>query len=278
MTREHLVRRLTAIFAADVAGYSRLTGMDEEGTHVRLKEHLRVLIDPMVAAYRGHIVKNTGDGLLAKFNSVVDAMRCAVDVQRGMAERNSDVPKNNRIEFRIGINVGDVIEDNGDIFGDGVNVAARLEAIAEPGGICISDDAHRQVRDKLDIVFDDAGEQNLKNIERPVRVFRVRDGAAAIPRPTLALPDKPSIAVLPFQNLSADPEQEYFADGVVEDITMALSLFRWLFVIARNSSFTYKGQTVDVKQIGRELGVRYVLEGSVRKAGNRVRRGCPGFC
>jgi len=271
LTREHLVRRLTAIFAADVAGYSRLTGMDEEGTHVRLKEHLRVLIDPKVAAHRGHIVKNTGDGLLAKFNSVVDAMRCAVDVQRGMAERNSDVPNNNRIEFRIGINVGDVIEDNGDIFGDGVNVAARLEAIAEPGGICISDDAHRQVRDKLDIVFDDAGEQNLKNIERPVRVFRVRDGAAAIPRPTLALPDKPSIAVLPFQNLSADPEQEYFADGVVEDITMALSLFRWLFVIARNSSFTYKGRTVDVKQIGRELGVRYVLEGSVRKAGNRVR-------
>jgi TolB-like protein len=271
LAREHLVRRLTAIFAADVAGYSRLTGMDEEGTHVRLKEHLRVLIDPKVAAYRGHIVKNTGDGLLAEFKSVVDAMRCAVDVQRGMAERNSDVPPNNRIEFRIGINVGDIIEDNGDIFGDGVNVAARLEAIAEPGGICISDDAHRQLRDKLDIVFDDAGEQNLKNIERPVRAFRVRDGAAASPRPTLALPNKPSIAVLPFQNLSADPEQEYFADGVVEDITMALSLFRWLFVIARNSSFTYKGRAVDVKQVGRELGVRYVLEGSVRKAGNRVR-------
>ena len=272
MTREHLVRRLTAIFAADVAGYSRLTGMDEEGTHVRLKEHLRVLIDPKVAAYRGHIVKNTGDGFLAEFNSVVDAMRCAVDVQRGMAERNSDVPPNNRIEFRIGINVGDVIEDNGDIFGDGVNVAARLEAIAEPGGICISDDAHRQLRDKLDIVFDDAGEQNLKNIERPVRVFRVMDRvAAAKQRPTLALPDKPSIAVLPFQNLSADPEQEYFADGVVEDITMALSRFHWLFVIARNSSFTYKGRAVDVKQVGRELGVRYVLEGSVRKAGNRIR-------
>jgi len=266
------VRRLTAIFAADVAGYSRLTGMDEEGTHVRLKEHLRVLIDPKVAAYRGHIVKNTGDGLLAEFNSVVDAVRCAVDVQRGMAERNSDVPPNNRIEFRIGINIGDIIEDNGDIFGDGVNVAARLEAIAEPGGICVSDDAHRQLRDKLDIVFDDAGEQNLKNIGRAVRVFRVRDrGAAASQRPTLALPDKPSIAVLPFQNLSADPEQEYFADGVVEDITMALSLFRWLFVIARNSSFTYKGRPVDVKQVGRELGVRYVLEGSVRKAGNRIR-------
>jgi TolB-like protein len=272
LTREHLVRRLTAILAADVAGYSRLTGMDEEGTHVRLKEHLRVLIDPKVAAYRGHIVKNTGDGLLAEFKSVVDAMRCAVDVQRGMAERNSDVPPNNRIEFRIGINVGDIIEDNGDIFGDGVNVAARLEAIAEPGGICVSDDAHRQLRDKLDIVFDDGGEQNLKNIGRPVRVFRVRDrSSAAIQRPTLALPNKPSIAVLPFQNLSADPEQEYFADGVVEDITMALSRFHWLFVIARNSSFIYKGRTVDVKQVGRELGVRYVLEGSVRKAGNRIR-------
>jgi TolB-like protein/tetratricopeptide (TPR) repeat protein len=272
LTREQLVRRLTAIFAADVAGYSLLTGMDEEGTHVRLKEHLRVLINPKIAAHRGHIVKNTGDGLLAEFNSVVDAMRCAVDVQRGMAERNSDVPPNNRIEFRIGINVGDIIEDSGDIFGDGVNVAARLEAIAEPGGICVSDDAYRQLRDKLDIVFDDAGEQNLKNIGRPIRVFRVRDrGAAARERHTLALPDKPSIAVLPFQNLSADPEQEYFADGVVEDITMALSLFRWLFVIARNSSFTYKGRAVDVKQVGRELGVRYVLEGSVRKAGNRMR-------
>jgi TolB-like protein len=272
LAREHLVRRLTAIFAADVAGYSRLTGMDEEGTHVRQKEHLRVLIDPKIAAHRGHIVKNTGDGLLAEFNSVVDAMRCAVEVQGGMAERNSDVPPNNRIEFRIGINLGDVIQDNGDIFGDDVNIAARLEAIAEPGGICVSDDAHRQLRDKLDIVFDDAGEQNLKNIGRPVRVFRVRDrGAAASQNPTLALPDKPSIAVLPFQNLSTDQEQEYFADGVVEDITMALSLFRWLFVIARNSSFTYKGRPVDVKQVGRELGVRYVLEGSVRKAGNRIR-------
>src|SRR5258705_864751 len=272
LTREHLVRRLTAIFAADVAGYSRLTGMDEEGTHVRLKEHLRVLIDPKVAAYRGHIVKNTGDGLLAEFNRVVDAMRCAVDVQRGMAERNSDVPPNNRIEFRIGINVGDIIEDNGDIFGDGVNVAARLEAIAEPGGICVSDDAHRQLRDKLDIVFDDAGERNLKNIERPVRVFKVMDRvAAARQKPTLALPDETSIAVLPFINMSGDPEQEYFADGMVDDIITALSHFRALFVIARSSSFTYKGRAVDVKQVGRELGVRYVLEGSVRKAANRVR-------
>jgi len=272
LTGEQLVRRLTAIFAADVAGYSRLTSVDEEGTHVRLKEHLQVLIGPKVAAHRGHIVKNTGDGLLAEFNSVVDAMRCAVDVQRGMAERNLDAPPNNRIEFRIGINIGDIIEDNGDIFGDGVNVAARLEAIAEPGGICVSDDAHRQLRNKLDIVFDDAGEQNLKNIGRPVRVFRVRDrGAAASQRPTLALPDKPSIAVLPFINMSGDPEQDYFADGIVEDIITALSRFKALFVIARNSSFVYKGRAVDVKQIGRELGVRYVLEGSVRKAANRVR-------
>jgi adenylate cyclase len=272
LTAEHLVRRLTAIFAADVAGYSRLTGFDEEGTHVRLKEHLRVLIDPKIASHRGRIVKHTGDGLLAEFGSVVDAMRCAIDVQRGMAERNSDVPPDDRIEFRIGINVGDVIEDNGDIFGDGVNVAARLEAIAKPGGICVADDAHRQLRDKLDVVFEDVGEQNLKNIDRPVRVFRVMDRVAtARQRPALALPDKPSIAVLPFQNLSADPEQEYFADGIVEDITMALSRFGELFVIARNSSFQYKGKATDVRDIGRDLGVRYLLEGSVRRAGPGLR-------
>src|SRR6266436_1820262 len=272
LASERVERRLTAILAADVAGYSRLTGLDEEGTHVQLQDHLRTLVDPKIAEHRGRVVKNTGDGLLAEFSSVVDAMRCALDVQRGMVERNVNVPQGKRIEFRIGINVGDIIIDRGDIFGDGVNVAARLEGLAEPGGICVSDDAYRQLRDKLDIVFDDAGEQNLKNIVRPVRVFRVKDRvAAAEQRPTLVLPDKPSIAVLPFQNLSADPEQEYFADGVVEDITMALSLFRWLFVIARNSSFTYKGRAVDVKQIGRELGVRYVLEGSVRKAGNRIR-------
>jgi TolB-like protein len=272
LASERVERRLTAILAADVAGYSRLTGLDEEGTHVQLQDHLRTLIDPKITEHRGRVVKNTGDGMLAEFSSVVDAMRCALDVQRGMVERNVNVPQGKRIEFRIGINVGDIIIDRGDIFGDGVNVAARLEGLAEPGGICVSDDAYRQLRDKLDIVFDDAGEQNLKNIERPVRVFRVKDRvAAAEQRPTLVLPDKPSIAVLPFQNLSADPEQEYFADGVVEDITMALSLFRWLFVIARNSSFTYKGRAVDVKQIGRKLGVRYVLEGSVRKAGKRIR-------
>jgi TolB-like protein len=269
---ERVERRLRAILAADVVGYSRLTGVDEEGTHFRLKEHLRVLVDPSIAAHRGRVVKNTGDGVLVEFGSVVDALRCALNVQRGMAERNKDLPPNGRIEFRIGINVGDIILDSGDIFGDGVNVAARLEALAEPGGICLSDDAQRQLRGKLDIAFEDAGEHRLKNIAWPVRIYRVRPGrAAAKPRPALALPDKPSIAVLPFQNLSGDPEQEYFADGMVEDIITALSRFRNLFVISRNSSFTYKGHAVDVKQVGRELGVRYVLEGSVRKATSRVR-------
>jgi TolB-like protein/cytochrome c-type biogenesis protein CcmH/NrfG len=249
-----------------------LTGKDEEGTHTRLREHLRVLIDPKISEHRGRIVKNTGDGMLVEFGSVVECLRCAIEIQRGMNERNIKEPQENRIEFRIGINVGDVILDGGDIFGDGVNVAARLEGIAEPGGICISDDTHRQVRDKIDIAFEDAGEQQFKNIARPVRVHRVRlDTAAAMPRPVLALPDKPSIAVLPFQNMSGDPEQEYFAEGLVEDIITALSGMRWLFVIARNSSFTYKGRAVDVKQVGRELGVRYVLEGSVRKGANRVR-------
>ena len=275
MASERVERRLRAILAADVAGYSRLTGIDEEGTHVRLREHLRDLVDPCVAQHRGRVVKSTGDGLLAEFGSVVDALRCALEVQRGMAECNKSLPAERRIEFRIGINLGDVILDAGDIFGDGVNVAARIEGLAEPGGICLSDDAHRLVRGKLDVVLEDAGEQRLKNIARPVRVFRVRlagaPAAAAAPRPALALPDKPSIAVLPFQNLSGDPEQEYFADGIVEDIITALSRFRNLFVISRNSSFTYKGRAVDVKQVGRELGVRYVLEGSVRKAASRVR-------
>jgi TolB-like protein len=269
---ERVERRLRAILAADVVGYSRLTGVDEEGTHFRLKEHLRVLVDPSIAEHRGRVVKNTGDGVLVEFGSVVDALRCALNVQRGMAERNKNLPPDERIEFRIGINVGDIILDSGDIFGDGVNVAARLEALAEPGGICLSDDAQRQLRGKLDIAFEDAGEHRLKNIAWPVRIYRVRPGgAAAKPRPALALPDKPSIAVLPLQNLSGDPEQEYFADGMAEDIITALSRFRNLFVISRNSSFTYKGHAVDVKQVGRELGVRYVLEGSVRKAANRVR-------
>jgi TolB-like protein/Tfp pilus assembly protein PilF len=266
------VRRLVAVFAADVAGYSRLTGADEEGTHVRLWEHLQDLFAPNIAARCGVIVKNTGDGLLAEFDSVVDAVRCAVDVQHGMAERNAAVPPNDRIEFRIGVNVGDIIKDRGDIFGDVVNVAVRLEAIAQPGGICVSDDAYRHVANKVDLSFDDLGEQALKNIERPVRVFRVRDrGVAADQRPSLLPPDKPSIAVLPFENMSGEPEQEYFADGMVEEITTALSRFKSLFVIARKSSFTYKGRAIDVKQVGRELGVRYVLEGSIRKAATRVR-------
>ncbi|HEX9324832.1 MAG TPA: adenylate/guanylate cyclase domain-containing protein, partial [Xanthobacteraceae bacterium] len=271
-TAERVERRLTAILAADVAGYSRLTGLDEEGTHARLQDHLRSLVDPKIAEHRGRVVKNTGDGLLAEFSSVVDAVRCALDVQGGMAERNANVPQEKRIEFRIGINVGDVMIDRGDIFGDGVNVAARLEGLAEPGGICVSGRVLEDIQGKLDIGFEDAGEQQLKNITRSVRVYRARlSDARSARRAVLPLPDKSSIAVLPFQNLSGDAEQEYFADGMVEEIITALSRFRDLFVIARNSSFTYKGRAVDVKQVGRELGVRYVLEGSVRRAGNRVR-------
>jgi len=266
-------RRLAAILAADVAGYSRLMGADEEGTLAALKVIWRELSDPKVKEHRGRIVKTTGDGLLIEFASVVNAVRCAVEVQQGMIERNAQIPEARRIEFRMGINLGDIIRDGRDIFGDGVNVAARLEALAEPGGICVSRVVHDQVRDKLDVAFEDLGEQQVKNIARPVRVYRVRDASATnapAPRP-LPLPDKPSIAVLPFQNLSGDPEQEYFADGMVEEIITALSRIHWLFVIARNSTFTYKGQTIDVKQVGRELGVRYVLEGSVRKGGGRVR-------
>ena len=270
-------RRLAAILAADVAGYSRLMGADEEGTHERLKAHLRKLVDPKIEEHRGRIVKNTGDGLLAEFPSVVDAVRCAVEIQRGMMDRNTDARADKHITFRVGINLGDVIVEGQDIFGDGVNVAARLEALAEPGGICVSRMVRDNVRDKLDCTFEDLGEQQVKNIVRSVRVYRVGDRVAPIeqPLPTspppLPSPDKPSIAVLPFQNMSGDPEQEYFADGMVEEIITALSRIRWLFVIARNSSFSYKGRLVDVKQVGRELGVRYVLEGSVRKGGNRVR-------
>jgi len=247
-------------------------GVDEEGTHAALKTLRRELADPTVKQHHGRIVKTTGDGFLIAFTSVVDAVRCAVEMQRGMAKRNSQVAEERRIEFRIGINLGDVIADGGDIYGDGVNIAARLEGIAQTGGICISEDAFRQVRGKVDTEFADIGEQILKNIARPLRVYRalLQKPAEASAR-VLPFPDKPSVAVLPFQNMSGDPDQEYFADGMVEEIITALSRIRWLFVIARNSSFTYKGQTVDVKQVGRELGVRYVLEGSVRKAGNRVR-------
>src|SRR5438874_7938943 len=278
LSSDHVERRLAAILAADVAGSCRLIGIDEEGTLARLKALRRTLFDPKIADYRGRIVKNTGDGALVEFASVVDAVRCADEIQRGMAEQNIDVPQDNQIELRIGIHVGDIIIEENDIFGDGVNIAVRLEGIAEPGGISISDDARRQIRGKVDVTFEDLGSQSLKNIAEPMRVWRVPYGRAvpAVPNrwpvdETLALPNKPSIAVLPFTNLSSDPEQEYFADGMVEDIITALSHFKALFVIARNSSFTYKGRAVDVKQIGRELGVRYVLEGSVRKATNRVR-------
>jgi adenylate cyclase len=250
-------------------------GADEEGTLARLKAHRRELLDPKIAEHHGRIVKTTGDGVLVEFASVVDAVRCAVAVQRAMTERNVELPQEKRIEFRVGINVGDIIIDGDDIYGDGVNVAARLEALAEPGGLCISRKVRDEVRDKLDLAFEDMGEQQVKNIARPVRVFRIAAPAVvqstASAKPALALPDKPSIAVLPFTNLSGDPEQDYFADGIVEDIITALSRVHWLFVIARNSSFTYKGRAVDMKQVGRELGVRYVLEGSVRKASNRVR-------
>jgi TolB-like protein len=272
LSTERVERRLTAILAADVAGYSRLMGTDEEGTLTQLKAHRRALVDPKIAEHRGRIFKTTGDGMLVKFASVVDALRCAVEVQGGMIERNKDVPQEKRIEFRMGIHQGDIVVESGDIFGDGVNVAARLERLAEPGGICVSGRVQEDARGKLELAFEDAGEQSLKNIAWPVHLYRVRpSGAAAITRPSLPLPDKPSIAVLPFQNMSGDPEQEYFADGIVEEIITALSRFRQLFVIARNSTFTYKGRAVDVKQVGRELGVRYVLEGSVRKAANRVR-------
>src|SRR4051794_7948070 len=267
---ERVERRLAAILAADVAGYSRLMGEDEAGTLSRLKALRRELIDPRIAEHRGRIVKTTGDGLLIEFPSVVGAVRCAVEVQRSIADRNVSVAAERRIEFRIGIHQGDVIAEDGDIFGDGVNIAARLEGLAEPGGICVSDRVQSDTVGKIDVAFDDLGPQQVKNIARPVHVYRVRLDKSSV-TPSLALPDKPSIAVLPFQNMSGDPEQEYFADGMVEEIITALSRIRWLFVIARNSSFTYKGQAVDVKGVGRELGVRYVLEGSVRKGGNRVR-------
>ena len=274
MGRERLERRLSAILAADVVGYSRLMGVDEEATHVQLKGHFRTLVEPKIAEHRGRVVKNTGDGMLVEFSSVVDALRCAVEVQRGMAARNAEVLQDKRIEFRVGINVGDVIIEENDIYGDGVNIAARLETLAAPGGICVSARVQEDTRNKLDLAFEDAGDHQLKNIAWPVRVYRVRlEGAATKPLPALALPDKPSIAVLPFQNLSGDPGQEYFADGIAEDITTALARLRGFFVIARGSAFSYKGRAISVTQIGRELGVRYVLEGSVRRAGDRVRIG-----
>ena len=270
-----------AVLAADVAGYSRLMGADEERTLARLKAVRKTVVDPTITAHRGRIVKTTGDGMLVEFASAVDAARCAAEVQRGMAEQNADVPHDTQIELRIGIHVGDIIIDDNDIFGDGVNIAARLEGIAEPGSVCVSDDAQRQIRGKIDIAFDEMGSQTLKNIAEPMRAWRMRlDGSvppiapAKLPSEAnqpLALPDKPSIAVLPFQNMSGDPEQEHFCDGLVEDIITTLSKLARLRVIARNSTFVYKGRSVDIREAAKQLGVRYVLEGSVRKSGNRVR-------
>jgi TolB-like protein/tetratricopeptide (TPR) repeat protein len=267
-------RKLAAILAADIAGYSALMGADEAGTVRDIKRHQTAIL-PMIADHGGRIIDTAGDGILAEFASVVNAVECAVAIQKMMAERNSVAEVDRRMQFRIGINLSDVIHDEARIYGDGVNIAARLESIAEPGGICISGEAYGQVQRKLRLEFTDIGDQQLKNIAQPVRVYRVAAqtmGASAISqRPALTLPDKPSIAVLPFNNMSGDPEQDYFADGVVEEIITGLSRIRWLFVIARNSSFIYKGRAVDVKQVGRELGVRYVLGGSIRKAGNRIR-------
>ena len=278
MTEERVERRLTAILAADIAGYSRLMGADEEGTLAALKTLRREVADPKIKEHRGRIVNTSGDGLLSEFASVVDAIRCAVEVQREMAARNADVKPEQRIEFRIGINLGDIIIEGNDIFGDGVNIAARLEALAEPGGICVSRVVRDQVRDKLAISLEDMGEQQVKNIARPVRAYRAvlaeRADRPGIPLETAAsrtVPDRPSIAVLPFTNVSGDSEQEYFVDGITEDIITALSKWRWFLVIARNSSFAYKGRPVDLKEVGRDLGVRYLLEGSMRRAGQRVR-------
>ena len=272
-TRTH--RRLAAILAADVVGYSRLVHLDAEGTIARLKRLRRELIDPAVTKNSGRIVKVMGDGILIEFPSAVDAVRCAVEVQQGMAARNADVPEEHRIAFRAGITLGDVVVDEDDIHGDGVNIATRLEAVAPPGGLSISESVHDQIRDGTGFAFRDVGERELKNIDHPVRVWEWQPGTAAplasASADRLSPTERPSIAVLPFQNMSGDPEQEYFADGIAEDIITALSRIAWFFVTARNSTFTYKGRAVDVKQVGRELGVRYVLEGSVRRAGQRLR-------
>jgi adenylate cyclase len=276
-------RKIAAILAADVVGFSRMASADEDRTLARLRTLRSELIDPTVASQNGRVFKRTGDGALVEFRSVVEAVRCALAIQNAMIERNLGIPADQRFEFRIGIHLGDVVEESdGDLMGDGVNIAARLEGVAAPGAICLSDDAYRQVKTRLDIAITDLGETKLKNIAEPIRVYSLQVGLPAQAKPAeraapqkppapLALPDKPSIAVLPFQNMSDDPSQEYFADGMVEDIITGLSRIKWLFVIARNSSFVYKGKAVDIRQVGRELGVRYVLEGGVRKAGNRLR-------
>ena len=277
MAEERVRRRLAAILAADVVGYSRLVRADEEGTLAALKALHAATIDPKITENDGRVVKLMGDGLLAEFSSAVDAVRSAVEIQRALAERNSDRLEKEQIEYRIGINLGDVVIDGDDIQGDGINVASRLEGLSEPGGMCISAAVYDQVRDRIDLAFEDLGDQEVKNIDRPIRVWRWCGAATAadIPQTSgatpLPLPDKPSIAVLPFNNMSGDPEQEYFSDGISEDIITALSCIRQFFVIARNTSFTFKGRPVDVQAVASNLGVRYVLEGSVRKAGNRVR-------
>jgi adenylate cyclase len=274
-------RRLAAILAADVAGYSRLMGADEEGTHERLKTHLAELVNPKITEHSGRVVKNTGDGFLAEFASIVDAVRCAIEVQRGMTERNTPIPADERIEFRMGINLGDVIAEEHDIFGDGVNVAARLEGLAAPGGVCMSGTVRDHIGDRLPYTFEDMGEQSVKNIARPVRVYTLHpDRIAGMPSarlssstsasPPVATP-RLSIVVLPFANLSNDPEQQYFAEGITEDLTTDLSRNKNMFVISRNTAFTYRNKPIDTKQIGRELGVRYVLQGSVRRSGNQIR-------
>ena len=277
MAEERVQRRLAAILCADVAEYSRLMGVDDEGTLAALKAHRRELIDPLLTQHQGRIVKTTGDGILIEFASVIDAVRCAVVIQQGMEERNANVPQGQRILFRVGINLGDIIVEDGDIFGDGVNVAARLEALARPGEINVSASVREQLGEKLPIGYADMGEHNVKNIARPIHVYkiekRIEPGVAASnpAKPSLALPDRPSIAVLPFQNMSGDPEQDYFADGMVEEIITGLSRLRWLFVTSRTSSFQFKGLNLDLREIARRLGVGYVLEGSVRKAGSRIR-------
>ena len=269
-------RRLAAILAADVVGYSRLMGKDETGTLEALRSHREELIEPKIAEHEGRIVKLMGDGMLAEFPSAVEAVQCAVEIQHAASKRNAEVPSGKKITYRMGINIGDVIIENEDIYGGGVNIAFRLESMAEPGNVCVARNVYNQVKAKVEVDFEDLGEQELKNVAEPVRLYRIignhsGDDSASGARQALSLPDKPSIAVLPFDNMSGDPEQEYFADGMTEDIITALSRLRWLFVIARNSSFFYKGTAIDIKRVGRELGVRYVLEGSVRKSGQRVR-------
>ena len=271
MSEERMERRLAAILAADIAGYSALMGADEARTVRDLKGHQAIVL-PMIGEFAGRIIDTAGDGILAEFASVVNAVKCALAIQTTMAERNAAIEPQRRMQFRVGINIGDVVYDEVRIYGDGINIAARLESIAEPGGICISSKVYEEVNGRVELACDDIGERQLKNIARPVHVYRIRlDGALPVPGSAPALPEKPSIAVLPFQNMSGDTEQEYFADGITEDLITDLSKISGLFVIARNSSFVYKGRSVKVQEIGRDLGVRFVLEGSVRKAGNRVR-------